>query len=145
MKLLIMQFSTTTCHFISLPSKYSPQHPVLKHPQSIFILTRNYLLVALCLPNMNLALKLLQSNVNLIVTAGRRSVKRVLVKSRTDAAVKSARCAARVFTSVLATENSGLTKLGSQDLPKISSQEIISDWVRPPPPHILITMNRHFK
>jgi hypothetical protein len=35
MKLLIMQFSPTSCHFISLRSKYSPQHPVLKHPQSI--------------------------------------------------------------------------------------------------------------
>jgi hypothetical protein len=36
MKLLIMQFSPTSCHFISLRSKYSPQHPVLKHPQSMF-------------------------------------------------------------------------------------------------------------
>jgi hypothetical protein len=36
MKLLIMQFSQTSCHFISLRSKYSPQHPVLKHPQSMF-------------------------------------------------------------------------------------------------------------
>jgi hypothetical protein len=27
MKLLIMQFSPTSCHFISLWSKYSPQHP----------------------------------------------------------------------------------------------------------------------
>jgi hypothetical protein len=33
MKLLIMQFSPTSCHFIPLRSKYSPQHPVLKHPQ----------------------------------------------------------------------------------------------------------------
>jgi hypothetical protein len=32
MKLLIMQFSPISCHFISLRSKYSPQHPVLKHP-----------------------------------------------------------------------------------------------------------------
>jgi hypothetical protein len=31
MKLLIMQFFPTSYHFIS---KYSPQHPVLKHPQS---------------------------------------------------------------------------------------------------------------
>jgi hypothetical protein len=30
MKLLIMQFSSTSCHFISLQSKYSSQHPVLK-------------------------------------------------------------------------------------------------------------------
>jgi hypothetical protein len=37
MKLLIMQFSPTSCHFISLRSKYSPQHPVLKHPQSILL------------------------------------------------------------------------------------------------------------
>jgi hypothetical protein len=27
-----MQISQTTCHIISLRSKYSPQHPVLKHP-----------------------------------------------------------------------------------------------------------------
>jgi hypothetical protein len=37
MKLLIMQFSPTSCHFISLQSKHFPQHPVLKHPQSIFL------------------------------------------------------------------------------------------------------------
>jgi hypothetical protein len=37
MKHLIMQFSTTFRHFISLRSKYSPQHPVLKHPQSMFL------------------------------------------------------------------------------------------------------------
>jgi hypothetical protein len=36
MKLLIMQFSLTSLHFISLRSKYSSQHPVLKHPQSMF-------------------------------------------------------------------------------------------------------------
>jgi hypothetical protein len=30
-KLLVMQFSSTSCHFISLWSKYSPQHPVIKH------------------------------------------------------------------------------------------------------------------
>jgi hypothetical protein len=32
MKRLIMQFSATSCHFISLRSKYSPQHP-----QSMFL------------------------------------------------------------------------------------------------------------
>jgi hypothetical protein len=37
MKLLIVQFSPTSRHFISLRSKYSPQHPVLKHPQSVFL------------------------------------------------------------------------------------------------------------
>jgi hypothetical protein len=36
MKLLIMQFSSTPYHFIPLRSKYSPQHPVLKHAQSMF-------------------------------------------------------------------------------------------------------------
>jgi hypothetical protein len=36
MKLLIMQVSPTSSHFISLRSKYSPQHPVLKHHQSVF-------------------------------------------------------------------------------------------------------------
>jgi hypothetical protein len=35
MKVLIMQFSPISCHFLSLRSKYSPQHPVLKHPQSM--------------------------------------------------------------------------------------------------------------
>jgi hypothetical protein len=34
MKFLIMQFSPTSCHFIPLWSKYSPQHPIFKHPQS---------------------------------------------------------------------------------------------------------------
>jgi hypothetical protein len=28
-----MQFSPISRHFISLQSKHSPQHPVLKHPQ----------------------------------------------------------------------------------------------------------------
>jgi hypothetical protein len=37
MKLLIMQFPQISRHFISLRSKYSPQHPVLKHPQSMFL------------------------------------------------------------------------------------------------------------
>jgi hypothetical protein len=31
-----MQFSPTSCYFIFLRSKYSPQHPVLIHPQSMF-------------------------------------------------------------------------------------------------------------
>jgi hypothetical protein len=30
-----MQFSPISRHFISLGTKYYPQHPVLKHPQSI--------------------------------------------------------------------------------------------------------------
>jgi hypothetical protein len=37
MTLLIMQFSPLSHHFISFRSKYSPQYPVLKHPQSIFL------------------------------------------------------------------------------------------------------------
>jgi hypothetical protein len=36
MKLLIMQFSPSSCRFIPLQSKY-PQHPVLKHPQPMFL------------------------------------------------------------------------------------------------------------
>jgi hypothetical protein len=32
MQLLVMQFSPPSHHFIPLWSKYSPQHPVLKHP-----------------------------------------------------------------------------------------------------------------
>jgi hypothetical protein len=35
-ELLIMQFSPTSCHLISLRLKYSPNQPVLKHPQSAF-------------------------------------------------------------------------------------------------------------
>jgi hypothetical protein len=37
MKLLIMQFFPTSHHFIPLRSKYSPQHTVLKHSQSMFL------------------------------------------------------------------------------------------------------------
>jgi hypothetical protein len=36
MKLLIMQLSPATYYLISLGSKYSPQHPVLEHPRSVF-------------------------------------------------------------------------------------------------------------
>jgi len=36
-KLLIMQFSSASHHFRPLRSKYPPQHPVLKHPQSVFL------------------------------------------------------------------------------------------------------------
>jgi hypothetical protein len=34
---LIMQFSPAYRHFVSLWSKYSPQLPVLEHPQSVFL------------------------------------------------------------------------------------------------------------
>jgi hypothetical protein len=37
MKLLIMQSSPVSCHFLPLRYKYSPQHPVFKHPQSIVL------------------------------------------------------------------------------------------------------------
>jgi hypothetical protein len=33
----MMQFSPTSYHFVHLRSKYSPQHPALKHPQSMFL------------------------------------------------------------------------------------------------------------
>jgi hypothetical protein len=33
MELLSMHFFPPSCHFIPLRSKYSPKHPVLKHPQ----------------------------------------------------------------------------------------------------------------
>jgi hypothetical protein len=36
MELLIMQFSAASRHFIPFRSKYSPKHPVLKQPQSVF-------------------------------------------------------------------------------------------------------------
>jgi hypothetical protein len=32
-----MQLSPPSCHSIPLWSKYSPQHPVLKHPQFMFL------------------------------------------------------------------------------------------------------------
>jgi hypothetical protein len=32
-----MQFSPISHHFIFLRTKYSPQHSVLKHPQSVFL------------------------------------------------------------------------------------------------------------
>jgi hypothetical protein len=35
MKLLLMQFSPTSYHFIPIRSKFSPQHPVLKYPLSM--------------------------------------------------------------------------------------------------------------
>jgi hypothetical protein len=35
MKHLFMQPSQNSCHFIPLRPQYSPQHPVMKHPQSI--------------------------------------------------------------------------------------------------------------
>jgi hypothetical protein len=38
MKLHITEFSPTYCHFISLRSRYSLQHPVLKRLQSVFFL-----------------------------------------------------------------------------------------------------------
>jgi hypothetical protein len=31
-----MQFSPPSYHFMPLRSKHSPQHPVLKHPESMF-------------------------------------------------------------------------------------------------------------
>jgi hypothetical protein len=37
MKLLIMLFSPTSCHFNPLRSNYSHQHPVLTHPHSVFL------------------------------------------------------------------------------------------------------------
>jgi hypothetical protein len=37
MKFLIMQFSPSSCHFISRRSKYFPHYSVLKNPQSMFL------------------------------------------------------------------------------------------------------------
>jgi hypothetical protein len=36
MKLLLMQFSPASHHFLPLRSKYSPQHSVLKRTPSVF-------------------------------------------------------------------------------------------------------------
>jgi hypothetical protein len=33
---LIVQFCPLSCHLIPLRSKYSPKHPVLKHPHFVF-------------------------------------------------------------------------------------------------------------
>jgi hypothetical protein len=41
MKLLIMLFSPPSSHSIALWSKYSPQHPVLEHPQFMFLSVRD--------------------------------------------------------------------------------------------------------
>jgi len=38
MKFLIMQSSPASRHFHRLRSKYSPQHPVIRHPLSVFVL-----------------------------------------------------------------------------------------------------------
>jgi hypothetical protein len=41
-KVLIMQFSSLPCYLVPLRSKYSPQHPILRHPQPTSSLpTRN--------------------------------------------------------------------------------------------------------
>jgi hypothetical protein len=32
-----MQLSPFLCHLVPLRSKYSPQHPILKHPQPAFL------------------------------------------------------------------------------------------------------------
>jgi hypothetical protein len=37
MKLLIMKFSPLPCYPVPLKPKYSPQHPILKHPQPMFL------------------------------------------------------------------------------------------------------------
>jgi hypothetical protein len=34
---LTVRFYPVSCHFLPLSSKYSPQHPVLKHPRSMFL------------------------------------------------------------------------------------------------------------
>jgi hypothetical protein len=34
-KFIIVKHSIASCHFLPLRHKYSPQHPVLKHPQSM--------------------------------------------------------------------------------------------------------------
>jgi hypothetical protein len=36
-KLLIMKFSPLPCHLVPLRPNYSPQHPILKHPQATFL------------------------------------------------------------------------------------------------------------
>jgi hypothetical protein len=43
-----MQFTPFSCHPISFRFKYPPQHPVFKHPQSIYIYTTLWKLRAVC-------------------------------------------------------------------------------------------------
>jgi hypothetical protein len=37
MKLFIMNFSSLPCYLVPLRPKYSPQHPIVKHPQPTFL------------------------------------------------------------------------------------------------------------
>jgi hypothetical protein len=37
MKLFIIKFSPLPCYLVPLRPKYSPQHPILKHPQPTFL------------------------------------------------------------------------------------------------------------
>jgi len=48
MKLCIMQSSLTTCYFFPFRSKYIPQHPFLRYPESkfLFYCYRSYLTVS---------------------------------------------------------------------------------------------------
>jgi hypothetical protein len=43
LKLLFMQRSPVSCYFTALWLKYSPQHPVLKFPLSVFLSETNYI------------------------------------------------------------------------------------------------------
>jgi hypothetical protein len=36
MKLFIMKFSPLPCYLVPLRPKYSPQHPIIKHPRPSF-------------------------------------------------------------------------------------------------------------
>jgi hypothetical protein len=38
LSIIPMQISSLSCHFLRLRSKYCSQHPVLTHPQPIFLL-----------------------------------------------------------------------------------------------------------
>jgi hypothetical protein len=49
MKLLIIPFRTTSCHFLSLGSRYTPQYPVCGRPESIFFSVK--VKFSLCLIN----------------------------------------------------------------------------------------------
>jgi hypothetical protein len=37
MKLVIIEFSSLPCYLVPLRSKYSPQHPILKHAEPAFL------------------------------------------------------------------------------------------------------------
>jgi hypothetical protein len=68
MKLLIMQSSPASCHFLTLRSKYSPQHPVLRHLRSVLPLVLETMSLSCMLRSIRLTLWSRALLENLIIT-----------------------------------------------------------------------------